>query len=188
MVCSPGLILSGDELQRGAVDAVAQAGGAGAVLKNVAKVASAACTLIFRAIPAVFVIRDVEHVSFFYRSPKARPSTAGFVFGFGMEKREIAGLADEDSLAFFLQQRAGAGAFGAILPQDVEFKVGQDFAPLGLGFFHRYDAFGGFVERRRIVGSRRTSRQAGRQQSNVTDPNPSAHADENQIHAGLFRK
>src|SRR5258706_14145488 len=67
------------------------------------------------------------------RGIEARPAAAAFIFGVGIEERLAAARADEQAFAFLCIQRAGAGAFGAVLAQHAELLRTKLLAPIVVG-------------------------------------------------------
>src|SRR5688572_28556713 len=67
------------------------------------------------------------------RSPKARPTGAGFELVLGLEDRQAAPRADECAGALFPVQRARAGPFRPMLAQDPELLRREAPAPLVFG-------------------------------------------------------
>src|SRR5207237_1644978 len=99
------------------VDAIAQAGRLRSVVEDVTHMSTAAAAVDFRArhperrIPG-FANGVVE------RLVEAWPAGAALEFGIRGEQGQIAAGAGEDTLAFFLQERARTRPLGAVLAQD----------------------------------------------------------------------
>src|SRR5689334_16037926 len=120
------------EHQREAVHAIAQAGRLRAVVEDVAEMAAAAAAMHLGAQHAEgTVLGGADGV--FERLVEARPAGPAFELGIGGEQRQVATGAGEDALAMLLEERAGAGALGALLAQDLVLLRRQLRAPLGVG-------------------------------------------------------
>jgi hypothetical protein len=133
-----------DEGQRGAVDAVAPAGGgAGAVGEDVAEVAVAARAAHLRAGHAITAVEVGAQMIRVYRPVEARPSCAGIVLVGGREERQAAAGADVGALAGGgAAPRTAIRRFGAVLAQDLELLGGEALAPLGFAEAQRFDGNG----------------------------------------------
>ena len=122
----------GVELQCGAVHAVAQAGGAGAVGEDVAEVAAAAGAVDLRARhleAAVLLEADGGLVD---GGGEGRPAGAAVELGVGGEEGDVAAGAEEAAGAVLAVERAGAGALGAVAAERAELLGGEALLPAGL--------------------------------------------------------
>src|SRR5580698_3728002 len=127
-----GRSLGRDEFQGRAVVAVAQAGGFGAVVEDVALVAEAAGAVVLGAL-----LDDLEVALLAERprgfGPEAWPAGVGIELPVGLEQRQAATEADEGPLAVLVQQRAGEGLLGVPVPQDAVGGGRQALLPVGIG-------------------------------------------------------
>src|SRR5919108_791126 len=71
------------------------------------------------------------------RPEEAGPARAALVLGARLEQRMAAGRAAVFAGALLVVERAGAGAFGAMLAQHAELLGREQAAPLGVGFLDR---------------------------------------------------
>src|ERR1700733_3924095 len=107
------------ECERDAVHAVALSGWRRAVGKHMTQMSVASRAVHFRPHhPEVAVDRRGDGL--LERSAEARPAGAAFELRLGGKQRLPAAGARERSHAFFVVERACAGAFRAVLAQDVE--------------------------------------------------------------------
>src|SRR5262245_21366333 len=122
-------LVGGNEFQRDAVHAVAQASGRRAVVEHVAEVTTAAAAVHFRA-------RDQQRAvdrcadGTLERRVEARPAGAAFELGIGAEQRQVATRAGERSLALLAIERTGIRVLGAVLAQHAVLGGLEDAAPL----------------------------------------------------------
>jgi Zn-finger nucleic acid-binding protein len=128
--------LGGLELQRDAVDAVAQASRRRAIGEHVPKVAAAAAAVDLGAHHEVGAVlgradRALE------RREEARPAGAALELAVRHEERLTAGHALERARALLLEQRAGARALGPVLAQHLVLLGCQLRAPFCVGFGDR---------------------------------------------------
>src|SRR5579883_1528488 len=120
------------KIQGKAVHAVAQAGGLRPVVEDVAKMPAAAAAMHLRSQhPEGTVLGDADGVV--ERLIEARPAGAALELGLGGEQGQVAAGAGEDALAVLVQERAGPGALGALVAQDLILLRGELGAPLGIG-------------------------------------------------------
>src|SRR5262245_21119696 len=121
------------EFERGAVDAVTQAGGLPRPIgKDVAEVSFTAGAAHLRPgheVGAVFVLADGGTGR---RLVEARPARTGLELGGGGEQRLAAAHAAEGAGALFPIEWRGARRLGAVLAGDVVLLGGQLAAPLGI--------------------------------------------------------
>src|SRR6202166_1921722 len=118
--------------QRKSVHAIAQAGRLWPVVEDVAEMAAAAAAMDLgpqHAEGAVLSLAD----GIFQRLIEARPAGAALEFRLRGEQRQVAAGAGEDALAMFLEQRARARPFGALLAQDLVLLRRQLRAPFRIG-------------------------------------------------------
>src|SRR6202035_3939444 len=120
------------EHQRETIHAIAQARRLRAVVEDVAEMAAAAAAMYFGAQHAEGAVLGLAD-RVLQRLIEARPAGAAFELGVRGEQRQVAAGASEHALAMFLQQRAGTGAFGALLAQDLILLRRQLRAPFGIG-------------------------------------------------------
>ena len=97
-----------------------------------AEMAAAAGTMDFGAEHAVDAVLAGLDGLFVEGGVEAGPAGAALEFGVGAEQRAGAAGAMVDALALFGVQRAGAGAFGAVVAHDLVLLGGQALAPLGV--------------------------------------------------------
>src|ERR1019366_8733303 len=121
-----------DEFQGDAVVAVAQAGGLGAVVEQVALVAEAAGAVVFRAL-----LEDLEVALHAQRAWNghviAGPAGVGVEFPVGLEQRQTATQAGEGPLAVLVQQRAAEGLLSVLMAQHAVGRRRQALLPVGVG-------------------------------------------------------
>src|SRR5665811_586825 len=121
--------LGGDEFERDAVDAVAQAGGLGAVVEHVAEMAAAAAAMDLvpeHAEGPVLALLDRA----LDRRVEARPARAGFELRLGFEEWQVAAGAGELAHALLFVERAGPGALGILFAQNRVLLWRKSFTPL----------------------------------------------------------
>src|SRR5262245_47383238 len=119
------------EFQRDPVDAIAQARGSRPVVEYVAEMSAAAAAMHLGAWHQQDAIRGgANRVR--QRRVEARPAGLAVVFRVRGEQRQLAGGAKERALAFLLVERARARDFGAVEPQDLVLRLGQDAPPLAV--------------------------------------------------------
>ena len=132
--CQGGLRL---ELQRQSVHAVAATRSAGrAVVEQVAEMSAAAAAMDFVAIHAErrVVVHGDGGVGQWL--PETRPAGAAVELGLAVEQLQVAAGAGENADAVLVEQRRGAGIFGALAAHDVEGVVAEDLAPFVVGVGH----------------------------------------------------
>src|ERR1700676_764246 len=120
------------QLQRCRIDAVAQAGGAGAVVEDVAEMAVALRAQHFGADHAVADVALFVNVVLRRRLGKARPAAAGIEFGIRFEQRLSAAGADIGAGPPFMLVFAGERPLGRLLAQHRVLHRRQFLPPLGL--------------------------------------------------------
>ena len=128
------------ETQRGGVHAVAETGGLGAVVEDVAEVRVTFCA---RDGGADHTERNVANLSNIFpgdRLPEARPSGAGIEFGAGVEERIVAADAAVDAFVVEVPVLPGKGHLGVGAACDVECVFGKLFAPIVFGLHDFGDA------------------------------------------------
>src|SRR5208337_1451914 len=115
------------------VHAVAQAGGLGAVVEDVAQVRVALGAQHFVAGHTDAAVGLVLHVLLGDRLPEAGPAGAGVELGRRAEQRVLAADAAEDPLGVQVPVLAGEGALGAGEAGHVKLLGGELGAPFGVG-------------------------------------------------------
>src|ERR1700720_2067861 len=105
---------AGQEFQGHAVHAVAQAGRARAVIKDMAKMPAAAPAMHLGALHQKTPVGFGAHRAV-DRSPEARPSGSALELGLRLEERQFAAGAGEDTLAMLVKQWAAAGRFRVLM-------------------------------------------------------------------------
>jgi len=138
-----------DEVQRNAVDAVAQPGGLRAVGKNVALVAAAASTGHLNAAHTVAVVYVFVDVVFVDGLVETGPSGTGVELGVGGKKREATGGTGENASAFFVVQLAGEGALRAVFAQYVIGGGVKHIFPVAFGLINFFEDT--FLSRRIVL-------------------------------------
>src|SRR5687768_8615951 len=104
------------------------AGGLRTIVEDVSEMPAATAAMAFDACHEQrIVLLGADGVG--QRIPEARPAGAGLVFRFRRIDGKIAAGAMESALALFIEQWAGAGAFGVFLAQHRELRLGQGGAP-----------------------------------------------------------
>src|SRR4051812_41850597 len=119
------------QLQRGRIDAVAQAGRAGAVLEDMAEMAVALRAQHLGADHAVGDVALLFDMAFECWLGKARPAAAGIEFGIGFEQRLAAAGAGIGALALLMLVLAGERPLGRLLAQHRVLHRRQFLTPLG---------------------------------------------------------
>src|SRR5438552_13266911 len=120
------------QLQRRRIDAVAQAGRAGAVVEDVAEMAVTFRAQHLGADHAVADIVFLVDMAIRRGRGKARPAAAGIEFRVGFEQRLAAAGAGVSALAVLMLVLAGEGTLGRLLAQHGILHRRQFLAPLGL--------------------------------------------------------
>ena len=120
------------QLQRGRIDAVAQAGRAGAVIEDVAEMAVAFRAQHLGADHAVADVALLVDMAVHRGRGKARPAAAGIELGVGFEQRLAAAGADIGALALLMLVFAGERPLGRLLAQHRILHRRQFAAPFGL--------------------------------------------------------
>src|SRR5437588_11203173 len=123
------------QLQRRRVDAVAQAGGAGAVVEDVAEMAVALRTQHLGADHAVGHVALLVDMAVDGRRRKTRPAAAGIELGVGLEQRLAAAGARIGALAVLVLILAGERPLGRLLAQHRILHRRQLAAPFGFALF-----------------------------------------------------
>ena len=118
------------ELQARPVDAVAHAGGIGAVIEHMAQMASAIVADHFGTHHAQGAIAVGIHRAHVRWGEKAGPAGAAVEFRFTVEERLSAGCAAVHALLVVVPIRPGEGALGAFLAEDMVLLRRQLFLPL----------------------------------------------------------
>src|ERR1039457_2301992 len=127
---SGSLILLFVEVEGGGVDAVAQAGGLGAVGEDMAEVASAAGTGDLGAHHAVAAVFDLLDVLPVQGIGEAGPAASGVELGIGGEELEAAGGAEIDAGGAGFGVLSGEWPLGTLLAQDAVLLGSERTAPL----------------------------------------------------------
>src|SRR5262245_39424101 len=125
--CSAGLR---DELQRDAIDAIAQVGRGWPVVEDMPEVASTSTAVdlvAHHAVAAVSLVFD----STGQRIVETRPTGPAFELHFRHEQGLITGYAPEGARTLLMQQCAASGHLGAVLAHDLILLGCEDLAPLG---------------------------------------------------------
>ena len=122
------------ESQSDRIHAIAQAGGPGAIVKNVSAVSLASPARYGGPCHPVADIYTLDDVFLRYRRPEARPAGAGFELGFRTELRGIATDAAEDSFVMHVQKRARSGDFSAGTTSNFKRGSRQLRLPFRVGF------------------------------------------------------
>src|SRR5207249_2154965 len=105
---------AGDELQGDAVHAVAQPGGLGTVVEDVAEMPATAAAVDGGARHAErIVLSGLDGIG--KRRPETRPAGAAVEFGLRREQRQIASGTGEQPGSFLMQQRTGERPLRALL-------------------------------------------------------------------------
>src|SRR4029079_5659937 len=131
--CLPGLVAGGVVsvvLQGNAVDTIAQAGGSGPVGKDVPKMSLAIGAAHLGAAHEKRAIFLLAHGAAFGRGIKARPASAGIVFGFRAEQGGAAADAAIHALALLLRIGMTESALGSMLARYPILLRRECFAPL----------------------------------------------------------
>src|SRR5499433_1398940 len=115
----------GQEFQGNAVDAVAQSRGRRAVLEDMAQMSAAAPAMHLGAWQQQQVVGGGAY-GVRQRSIEARPTGLAVVFGLRGEHRKIATRAGKRALALLVVERTRARGFGAVPPQHVVLRLGED--------------------------------------------------------------
>ena len=129
---------AGFKVQRSRIHAIAQAGGCGAIFKDMSQVGTALCTHRLRADHAVAAIHDFRDRT---RDGfgKAGPAAASVEFGHGIEQLRASADAVVAAVGPMGFVFAGEGALGGGVSRDLQCDglrplVAQDGLPFGLGF------------------------------------------------------
>src|SRR6478609_1963364 len=120
------------QLQRCRIDAVAQAGRAGAVIEDMAEMAVAFRAQHLGADHAVADVALLVDMAVQRGRGKARPAAAGIELGVGFEQRLAAAGAGIGALAMLMLIFAGEGPLGRLLAQHRVLHRRQLLAPIGL--------------------------------------------------------
>src|SRR5271156_984591 len=123
------------EVERGRVHAIAQPGGTGAVLEDMAKMGAAAAAHHFGPAHAVGVVRRRRNVALIEGSVEAGPAAARVILAIGFEQLIAATYAEVQALVMQVPVLAGEGALRAFFASDFELLGGQELAPLLVGLF-----------------------------------------------------
>jgi hypothetical protein len=124
-----------DEIHRGRVHTVTQAGRLRTIFENMAKMGAAAVAHHLGPAHAVGIIRGGLDLFFLERGVKARPTASRVILGLGAEELVPAAYAQIDALVVEIPITAGKGALGALLAGNRELLGGEKFAPFFVGFF-----------------------------------------------------
>lgn len=127
-----------DEFDRHPIDAIAQTGWLGAVVKDVALMPITTGTVHFRArIQQEIVGLGGNHVGG-DRLPEARPTRSAVELVLRRPEREVASRAGVGARSLILMQGVGEGPFRPFLSQNMKLFLSQAPLPLllGLGHFH----------------------------------------------------
>src|SRR5580692_9264362 len=123
------------EIQRHAVDAIAQVRRRRAIVEDVAEMAAAAAAVHLGALHAPAAVGGgIDRA--WLRIVEARPAGAALEFLLRGEQRLPAADAGERAGAFLVIERATARPFGAVLAHDVELLGREQLLPLRLGVRH----------------------------------------------------
>src|SRR5487761_2270766 len=125
-------------MERGRVDAVAQARGPGAVGEDVAQVRSALRALDLDAAHAMAHILDCLQVFFVHRRIETGPAAAGFELGSGTEQLGVAANAAIRPVVVKIPVLAGERRLRAALAGDGILLRRQFLFPLVVGFLHAF--------------------------------------------------
>jgi hypothetical protein len=124
-----------DEIHRGRVHTVAQAGRLRTIFENMANMRAAAVAHHFGPMHAVAAVDGGLDLLFLERGIKARPTASGVILGLGAEKLVPAADAQIHALVVEVPVAAGKSVLGAFLPGNRELLGGKKFAPFFVGFF-----------------------------------------------------
>src|SRR6185437_5921417 len=124
------------ELQGGAVHAVAQAGGLGAVREDMAEMAAAARAMDLGPLHQMSVVFARGHGAG-DRLQETRPAGAAFKLRLRLVQRLAAAGAAKHTLAVLVVEGAGAGPLRAMTAQHAVLLRGQPGAPLFIGLLDR---------------------------------------------------
>src|SRR6185312_7875141 len=119
-----------DELERHAIDAIAQAGRRRTIFEDVAKMTAAAAAMHLVAHHAVAGI-GVGFDGAGNRIVEARPPSTALELEFGGKQRLIAGGAMEGPRALLVEERAASRHLRAVLSHDLVLLGRENLAPLG---------------------------------------------------------
>src|SRR5215510_1321952 len=119
------------ELERRTVHAIALPGGLRPIREDVAEVAAAFGAMHLGAgHEEAAIARGADRLA--QGLPERRPAGATFILGRGIEQRRAAARADEGARPLFVVERAGTGAFGAVLAQHLVLQRIELLFPLGV--------------------------------------------------------
>src|SRR5262249_19027763 len=125
-----------DELEGDGVHAVAQAGGLGAVVEDVAEVSAAAGAEDLGALHAVGAVGVLVDVGGVKGLEEAGPAGAGVELGVALEERQAAEAADVDAVELVVGEVAAEGRLGALGEDDLGLVGGEllgELLDLGAG-------------------------------------------------------
>lgn len=120
----PAAILSGAEMQRSGVHAIALAAGLGAVGKQMSQMRIALRAANFDAMHMVRIIIQTANGVGAIGAKEARPAAAGIVFTVGIEQGAVAAQAVVYPLLAVMQQSAAKRRLGATLLSDIALHFG----------------------------------------------------------------
>ena len=159
------------EVERDAVDAVAKAGGARAVVEDVALVTAAARALDLGAYHAERVVDVLGDSAGLDRTREGRPAGTGVELVARVEERRAAARAEEDAGAVVFVERARERALGAFFTEHVELLAGEALLPLFVGeheaIVDRRNRFRHVRARRGRTGPRAGLRGCGRRRGGL---------------------
>src|SRR5580765_937191 len=127
-------VASRDEIERRRVHAIAQTGGARAVVEDVAQMAIAPRAEHLVANHAVGGVSGAGDILFGDGLPETRPAGAGLEFRFGVEQGRGAADASVDSIGMVRGVLSGEGPFGALSTGHFELLRRQLLPPFGVCF------------------------------------------------------
>src|SRR5262249_34335396 len=137
--CSPFL-----EVEGSGVDAIAQPGGLGPVLEDVAEVRVAPAAMHLDPAHAVAVVRLDRNALFLRRLPEARPAAARIDLVMGAEQLGAATHAPVASLVVVVPVDAGEGRFRSLLAGNVKL-LGRELRPPFLVGLHHFPGGNGRI-------------------------------------------
>ena len=123
-----------NEVERGGVHAIAQAGRARTILEDVTEMGAAAAAHHLSPAHAIAIVGGGFDVAFVEGSIEARPAASGVILRIRFEKLVAAAYAEEEALVMEVPVFAGEGGLGAFFAGDFELFGGQEFAPFVVGF------------------------------------------------------
>lgn len=124
------------EAQRGGVDAIPQAGGAGTVGKDMPKVAATDDAVHFGADHAVAAVDLLADEAGLRRLGERRPAGAGVVLVPAVKERSVAADAEVNPVPTMVPEGIMEWPFRSVLPGDAVLLLGEKGAPLGIAALH----------------------------------------------------